>query len=37
LDAVVTIGGLHHEDPFFVPPEEFLKELRQRSVSASLN
>jgi len=34
---VVIIGGLLHENPFFVPPEEFLKELRQRRVSASLN
>ncbi len=34
---VVIIGGLLHENPFFVPPEEFLKELRQRRASASLN
>jgi hypothetical protein len=34
---LVIIGGLLHENPFFVPPEEFLKELRQRTVSASPN
>jgi hypothetical protein len=34
---VVIIGGLLHENPFFVPPEEFLKDLRQRGVSASPN
>jgi MEDS: MEthanogen/methylotroph, DcmR Sensory domain len=27
---VVIIGGLLHENPFFVPPEEFLAELRAR-------
>jgi hypothetical protein len=27
---VVIIGGLLHENPFFVPPEQFLLELRER-------
>lgn len=26
----IIIGGLLHENPFFVPPDEFLRELRQR-------
>jgi hypothetical protein len=33
---VVLIGGLLQENPFFVPPEEFLLEVRERrSASAS--
>jgi hypothetical protein len=27
---VVLIGGLLHENPFFVPPDQFLVELRER-------
>ena len=27
---VVLIGGLLQENPFFVPPDEFLKELKSR-------
>jgi hypothetical protein len=27
---VVIIGGLLHENPFFVPPDEFLHEIRER-------
>jgi hypothetical protein len=27
---MVIIGGILHQNPFFVPPEEFLPELRQR-------
>jgi len=34
---VVILGGVLHENPFFVPPEEFLEELRQRRLSASQN
>ena len=26
----VIIGGLLHENPFFVPPDQFLVELRER-------
>jgi hypothetical protein len=28
---MVIIGGTLQENPFFVPPDEFLKELRQRA------
>jgi len=28
---VVVIGGVLHENPFFVPPEEFLREFATRS------
>ena len=28
---VAIIGGLLYENPFFVPPQEFLRQLRQRS------
>jgi hypothetical protein len=31
---MVIIGGLLQENPFFVPPDEFLQELRERSNSA---
>jgi hypothetical protein len=27
---VVIVGGLLHENPFFVPPEQFLLELKER-------
>jgi hypothetical protein len=27
---VAVIGGIVHENPFFVPPDELLRELRQR-------
>ena len=26
---VVIVGGLLHENPFFVPPDEFLREIRE--------
>jgi hypothetical protein len=26
----VIVGGLLHENPFFVPPDQFLLEIRQR-------
>jgi hypothetical protein len=28
---MIVIGGLLQENPFFVPPDEFLRELRERS------
>jgi hypothetical protein len=28
---MVIVGGILQENPFFVPPDEFLRELRQRS------
>jgi hypothetical protein len=34
---MVIIGGLLHENPFFVPPDEFLRELRGRRSPASVN
>jgi hypothetical protein len=30
---MIIIGGLLHESPFFVPPDEFLQELRTRRVA----
>jgi hypothetical protein len=30
---VVLIGGILQENPFFVPPDEFLQELRERRAS----
>jgi hypothetical protein len=27
---VVIIGGILQQNPFFVPPDEFLREFRQR-------
>ena len=29
---MVIIGGILQENPFFVPPDEFLSELRERAV-----
>lgn len=28
---MVVMGGVLRENPFFIPPEEFLRELRQRT------
>ncbi len=28
---MVIIGGILQENPFFVPPDEFLRELRARA------
>jgi hypothetical protein len=27
---MIIIGGILQENPFFVPPDEFLRELRKR-------
>jgi hypothetical protein len=27
------MGGLLHENPFFVPPDQFLREIRERQPS----
>ena len=27
---MVIIGGILQQNPFFVPPEEFLREIRER-------
>jgi hypothetical protein len=32
---MVIIGGLLQENPFFVPPDQFLKELRERRAAGS--
>jgi hypothetical protein len=29
---MVVIGGILQQNPFFVPPEEFLRERRERRV-----
>jgi hypothetical protein len=31
VHPAVIIGGILQENPFFVPPDEFLRELRERS------
>ena len=31
---MVIIGGILQENPFFVPPDEMLRELRERSERA---
>jgi hypothetical protein len=33
---LVIIGGLLQENPFFIPPEELLREIRQRSAAKSI-
>jgi hypothetical protein len=33
---MVLVGGLLSVNPFFVPPDEMLKELRQRKSQAAL-
>ena len=33
---MLLIGGLLHENPFFVPPEEFLRELHTRHVDGEI-
>jgi hypothetical protein len=27
---MIIIGGILQENPFFIPPDEFLRELRER-------
>jgi hypothetical protein len=34
---MVVIGGVLQENPFFVPPDEFLKELRERNPAKDKN
>jgi hypothetical protein len=31
---MTIVGGILHENPFFVPPDEFLRELRERTPAA---
>jgi hypothetical protein len=30
---MIIIGGILQENPFFVPPDEFLRELRERKAT----
>jgi hypothetical protein len=30
---MVIIGGILQENPFFIPPDQFLRELRQRGAT----
>jgi hypothetical protein len=32
---MIIIGGILQENPFFVPPDEFLQELRRRRATDS--
>jgi hypothetical protein len=32
---MIIIGGILQENPFFVPPDEFLQELRARGRTAN--
>jgi hypothetical protein len=34
---MIIIGGVLQENPFFVPPDEFLRELRERSAAQNKN
>ena len=35
IHPVVIIGGVLQYNPFFVPPDEFLRELRMRGSASS--
>jgi len=35
VHPVVIVGGLLQENPFFVPPDQFLVELRERKSARS--
>jgi len=32
---MIIIGGILQENPFFVPPDEFLRELRERRTTGN--
>jgi hypothetical protein len=32
---MIIIGGILQQNPFFVPPEEFLRELRDRRANSA--
>jgi len=34
---LIIIGGVLHENPFFVPPEELLREVRKRQANRSIS
>ena len=31
VHPAVIVGGIYQENPFYVPPDEFLNELRERN------
>jgi len=33
---LIVIGGILQENPFFIPPEEFLKQLREGTTPLNL-
>ena len=33
---MIIIGGILQENPFFVPPDEFLRELRKRQTARNV-
>jgi hypothetical protein len=35
VHSAVIIGGILHENPFFVPPDEFLRELQERAQNSA--
>jgi len=35
VHPAVIIGGIYQENPFYLPPDEFLNELRERNASRS--
>jgi hypothetical protein len=35
VHLAVIIGGIYHGNPFHVPPDEFLRELRERDKGAN--
>jgi hypothetical protein len=35
VHPAVIIGGIYQENPFYVPPDEFLNELQERNASRS--
>jgi hypothetical protein len=32
---MIIIGGILQENPFYVPPDEFMQELRRRRMTAT--
>lgn len=34
---MVIVGGVLQDNPFFVPPDEFLRELRERAAQHAAN
>jgi hypothetical protein len=36
VHPAVIIGGIYQENPFYVPPDEFLRELRERGTNGAV-